>query len=280
MHLYEKIVPYMPNDVEVLFYWGQLLAWNGRKGKGEKILLKALSVDPDYTPAMIALADIYMRKKEWSKAESLLDRCKDNSDADFSEANMAYLQKNYSKAQRLFSHILQKNQNNIDARRGLARSLAACLQYKEAKTQYVILSREQPKNPSNWRELAEVRSHTGLSFYAEGLYTRAKEGDRALNASVVRDYYTYASAALFVPVVDRWRVDVKEIFYHQKERDIYPPLLGINYNIYIQGGQLTSRYFFAKNREWDVTFRLIRNFFPFCSNDSLRTGNFIVIFGE
>lgn len=211
-----------PRNLDTLFYLGRLLALQGNLKEAEAVLNECLEIAPHQEEAQLQLGFVYERQGKYEQAEQ----------------------------------IFRKLPGNLDARRGQARCLAGRLQYKQARN---ILRRFPHKSSDDWALSMDVRSHTNPALFLETTYTQAKEDDPSLKVPVVKDYYFYNALNIWVPIFNRWRIDLKQITYHQRENEILVPT-AVNYNVYIWGAQLTSRYFFMKDWTWDVALRYLQGY--------------------
>lgn len=243
-----------PNNPDTLFYQGRALVRSGQWEEAEKVLKECLAIDPQYVDAEIQLAYLYLWQKRWSEAKKILSRYPCKLGAKLGLARAARYQGNYAEAKRHLQEILSKKPSNREARKEYAQTLYANRDYSEAEEAFSWLIDDDPSEGDYWPALFDMKSHTHCALKLETLYTYAKENDPSVRAPVVKDYYFYNAVHLFVPMTDHWRVDWKELYYHQRENDIFPPL-GVNYSVYLSGGQVTSRYFFAENWRWDLSAR-------------------------
>ncbi len=270
-----------PNHSEVLFKIGRLYLWKNHHKKAITFLSRALRLSPEDTDIASLLVRAYIRSRKWSCAEALLGHYPDLPDGAQQRALIAFRRYRYAAAREYYQKILQEDPENIEATRGLARSLAAQNQFQKAKKQYIRLTRLEPRSFQNWKELAGVEEHTDVRVSLDGFYVKARENDPAVQAPVVKDYYTYGKYDVGIPVLDCWKIEAKQTFYHQKEKDIYPPV-GLNYDVYIYGGEIDSKLFW-RSFEWDLIFRFEgsrgynhRAFFPYESKALFEPGTSLI----
>jgi tetratricopeptide (TPR) repeat protein len=64
-----------PHDVSCLYNRGYIASRQGQYGLGEEWLKQALDVDPNYTEALLELADLKMHQKKFEEAVPLLRKC-------------------------------------------------------------------------------------------------------------------------------------------------------------------------------------------------------------
>lgn len=245
--LYQYLTSCQTENSDLWYQLGRLQAQTGRLSDAVISLNCALKLNPQNSDAAMQLGAVYTWQEEWEAAEETYGRFPHLLDAQLGIASVEYRRGHFTCARKLYSNILKQAPDNQEARLGLARSYAALLQYKKAKVEYAQV-------PHAWRELLDVRAHTNPAIDFRVYFTRAKETDPSFRVPVVKDYYWLSSATVQVPLTNRWRLDVKGIVNRQKEEDILPPG-GMNYNVWITGAQLTSRYFFARNWKWDVVMR-------------------------
>ncbi len=245
-------------------------------------MTQALAIKPDYLDAVSLLIKVYIRERKFDKAENLIKKYPHLDGVDQDRAVLAYQSHNYLEAEKLYKEFTDKNPKDALSRRELARSYSAQRKYKAAKDEYAKLIKLEPKNDQNWVEYMNIRSHTNVSLLFEGGYTKSKETDPDVGSPVVVDYYTYGAYYVNIPILDCWRIDLKQIYFHQKEMDIFFPF-GTNYNAYVNGGQLVSEVLFLKRFKWDVVLRTLgaRGFnnnviFPFSSTLRFEPGSSII----
>lgn len=282
-HIYTLLNTCKPDNPDILFYMGRQLSWMGDDNEAIKLMKRVLVLSPNYTDAAVMLGKLYIRHKKWCEAEALLNQYPHLEQVDFARAIIAFRTRNYCKAEHLYQEMLEKKSDNVGARRGLARSLSAQRRYRASKEQYAILVKQEPGNERNWVEYMDVRSHTNVAIFADGSYIKAKEQDPDLKAPVVRDYYTLATYDILVPISDRLRLTASQIFFHKKEDDIYPPLMGLNFNAYVQGAEMKSELLMRRAFKWDVILRVLgargynhNVFFPFASTTRFEPGTSLI----
>ncbi len=249
--IYEKLNRCEPSNADTLFYLGRALARTHQWDEAERILKECLSLAPQYSDAEIQLAYLYLWQKRWDEAESLFAKYPTNSDAKMGLARAARHQGDRAKAKQHLQEILSEKPSHREARKEYATILYADMDYSEAESEFAWLVDDDPNPSEYWSHLFEIKSHTRYALWVETLYTDAKEDDPSLRAPVVKDYYFLNAVHLLIPLTNRCRFDLKQIYYHQRENDIFPPV-GVNYSAYLSGGQLTANYFFAKNWRWDL----------------------------
>lgn len=278
LHIYLFILRCKPEDPEVLFRTARLLAWEGKKKDAEKMLRHLLEVSPNYLDGVSFLFNLYLNQRKWKQAQEVLKTYPNTPDEKKLRARLDFRRRNFSSSEKQYRELVEIDPEDIDSRRALARSLAGQNKFKEAKKQYEVLVKKEPKNHQNWVELMDVRSHTDVSLIGEGNYTKGKENDPDLQAPVVTDYYTYGAVHCLIPILNRWRIDLKDIYYHNKQNDIYFPM-GLNYNVYVYGAQMTSSVLIWKSFQWDLILRYLgargynnHVFFPFKSTSRFEPG--------
>ncbi|MCH9633982.1 MAG: hypothetical protein S4CHLAM7_07160 [Chlamydiae bacterium] len=283
LQIYTFVYECQPSNYDALFYKGRVLFWMNENKAAIAVLQDLLTLSPEYTDAASLLIKLYIRQKEWQKAKNLLKRFPRLPDAEQDYETIAYKTGNYALSEKLSRDILSKNPKKISARRDLARSLSAQRKFKEAHAQYAILVEDDPQNKTHWREYMNVRSHTRVGILADGSYIKSKENDPDLKAPVVRDYYTLATYHIIFPMANRWRLDLRQIFFHKREVDIYPPVMGTNFNAYVQGAEIVSEALIRTHFKWDLVLRILgaRGYnhnvlFPFLSTTRFEPGTSLI----
>lgn len=226
----------------------------GKNDEAKASLEKALSLDPEYIDAKIKLGYLYLWEGKWDEAEAIFSLYPDNTDAQLGLALVARRRGNHKKAKQYLGEILSQNPHHREAKREYAKILHADMEYSRAEEEFAWLVDDDPNSGEYWLSLFDIKSHTHYSFMLETFYTDAKEDDPSLGVPVVKDYYFFNALHLLIPASDRWRIDLKEIYYHQRENDIFPPV-GVNYSAYLTGGQIAASYFFAPDWRWDLSAR-------------------------
>jgi tetratricopeptide (TPR) repeat protein len=286
LEIYEYLNECMPSNCDYLLYQGRLLNWMQQEDQAEVLLDKALEVCPDYFDVALILANIYRKQERRWEAIEILEKFSDEKEAQVLLGQLALYCKKYCKAQRYFQDALTQDGSDSIARRGLARSLYNQLCYRSAKQQFRCLISEKPCDDSLLSEyFYYVKPYTNWAIVPEFKYVQAKEDDPDLKAPVVRTLYVSSNLTLHTPICDRWSLDWKGIFFRQREKDIFPPT-GINYNVYMGGGQLASHVYLSKNLRWDCTGKVIQAWgegtmaFPFRERTSFEPASYIVYDSE
>lgn len=240
-----------PHNSDILYYLGVQLSRAGRLIEAEAAFKECLFLVPEYADAEIQLGFIALRQGRMDEAQAVFERFPGNSDAQMGLARVHQQTGDWQRAQGLYRRVIGKDPQNREARQNLARLSASQMNFSEAKSQYRWLADRDPDSETHWAELFDVKSHTDFALFLEMSYTDAKENDPPLRAPVVKDYYFLNAVHCLIPVFDRWRLDVKQIYYHQRENDIYPPI-GVNYNMFLAGVELSSRFLFHKDWKWNA----------------------------
>lgn len=282
IHIYSELLLCRPNDPDLLFYLARELVWIGRLNDGERILNELLLRSPQNQDASALLVKLYIRQKKWKKSYIALAKYPQIKGKDLDYATIAYRRGNYHEAESIYRGLLRTSPNDERVRLALAKTYSAERKYKASKREYARLLQSDPNRDQFLREYMEVRAHTNVGVFFEGSYTKSKEGDPDLKALVVRDFYTYAGYHVFIPLSDALRLNFKQLFFNQKEEDIYPPK-GLNYNAFLEGVQLSSQLLFMKFLRWEVDLRLLtakghnhHAFFPFVSTTRFEPGSSLV----
>lgn len=212
----EKLLECDRKNPDFLFYLGQRYERVGEREKAKQAYQQALEASPGYPDVAVALARIYGQERNKAKLKELA----------------------------------QQHRSNAEVQKTYYQALATPLDYGGA-TQFTD---RLPPNGRLRMQDPEINAVENISASLEATYTDAKESDPSIGQPVVKDYYFYSALNIFIPICDKWRVDLKPFLYHQRENDIYPPV-GVNYNVYESGGQATSHYYFASGWRWDVVAR-------------------------
>jgi|GEM_PF-1607991 len=251
--LYETLLHCDPNNPDYLFYYGKALSWTKDTKKAKTTLLHCLQLAPEYTDAALILAALYRREGELTQAQEIYERYPDNATARAGLAQIAASQGHSAKAHEHFTAAMHQNPNH-DTRLAYARFLMSENLFSDAQTPYEYLLNDDPYNDILWRDMYEAKTHTDVSLLLETDYVEGQEHDPDIQQPVVKEYYFNQKVHLMLPLRDSWLLDVRGIFSHQKENDIYIPI-GTNFNVLLAGGQVTSSLLFAKYWRWDVILR-------------------------
>jgi len=281
--LYQKLLKCLPENSDYYLYIGRLFNWMDRSRCAEEYLNKCLELVPDYYDAAAILASIYIKEELYYEAENLYYRFPNNSDAMAGLAKIAFLQKKYKRAQYLQQSILWKDPNDSNAQRGLARSLYNQQLYRKSRRLFLPLINNDPCDDHLLREYGySVKPYTNIAIVPEFSYTKAKENDRSLKKPVVRNLYVMGNLNVYVPLNDQWRIDAKAFFFRQKEKDIYPPTTGNNYNVYMSGTRITSHVYHSRVWRWDLSASLFKawgqgkEFYPFSDTTSFEPATYAI----
>ena len=232
---------------DTLFLLGQLYYRTGQIKEAKITFIKVLDQAPQYEDAAEALAQIYRTENDSKSLKVLTEKYPSNT-----------------RIQHLYAQQLIKYQRFQEANKI----------YQKLTTQDVLLD-----------EFWSVKSRTNPAISLEATYTDAKESDPTLRKPVVKDYYFYTAFNAYIPIFNQWRIDTKGFLYHQRENDILPPV-GVNYNIYESGGQITSHYYFAPDWKWDVTARVFNSWgkghmtYPFQNTTRFEPGTSLIYNAE
>ncbi len=282
IHIYRLIRRCKPDDANIVFLLGRQYAWMGKNVKAKKTLSSVLKMDPRKLEAASMLIKVYIGQGHWKRAKELLNQYPHLEDADQDRAAIAFQSKNYRSAEDEYQKLVDKNSEDLSARRGLARSLSAQRKFRASKNEYANLIRKNSKSYHDWSEYRAVRSHTNIGIYSVGGYTKSKQTDPDIGQPVVVNYYTYGFYGITFPIFDQWKIDLRQLFFHRKQIDIFIPV-GTNYNAYIYGAEALSSVFLLKYLQWDVTLRILgaRGYnnnviFPFSSTTRFEPGTSII----
>ncbi|MBM3184492.1 MAG: tetratricopeptide repeat protein, partial [Chlamydiae bacterium] len=243
------------SDPEIFFSLGVLEMRLSLLGFAEDSFNQCLSLSPHYEDAEIGLADLYVIERKYKEAEAIYQEFPERNEALSGLALIAERTGNFSLAETLYRKALENTPKDWELRERLARVLTNKLQYDKAKEEYAILLEENPSERL-WIRSMNVKSHTNVALLEEINYTNAKENDPTLGVPVVKDYYFLSRFTLLVPVVNKWRLDAQQIYFYQRENNIYAP--SVNYSASINGGAMLSHFYFAKDWKWDVILKGIQ----------------------
>ncbi len=278
--LYRELIQCQPDNSDYFYYIGRVLAYAHRWDEAKEVLEESIRLSSHNLDAEMELARIYIWEKNWVAAEEIYRRYPDNPEAEEGLAKIAIYKNERVKACEIYSKILEKKPDDFEIRRQLAKLQVADQRYKKAKEQYRELLKVHPGNGELWKEAFDVKAHTNPAMLMESTYTDAKENDPTLGVPVVKDYYFFSAIHFFIPIFDRWRLDAKGIYYHQRENNILNP--SVNYSAFLSGGQLVSHYYFSPDSRWDVIVRgfkawgIQQSLFPFINTIRFEPGTNLI----
>ncbi|MEI6242010.1 MAG: tetratricopeptide repeat protein [Chlamydiota bacterium] len=249
IYIYRKLLESIPNQGDYLFYLGRLLAQTKQWKEAEEVLLHCLSLFPQYVDADLQLGTLYVWQNRFDEAEEIFQNYPNNIEAKKDLARLSLRKGDFPTAEKRFSALATEYPNDEEVRYSLAKVYLAQNKFSEANKEYQVLIKKPTE--ALYRELFELKLLTHPALVADSTYTASKEDDPSLKAPVVRDFYFNNSLALWIPIYDCWRIDLKPYAGYQKERNIYRT--GINYNVSLYGGIVNSHYTFHKNWRWDVS---------------------------
>jgi tetratricopeptide (TPR) repeat protein len=156
---YQEINRLEPNNVDDHLLLGRLYRLNNDLGKAETEFKTAVSLDPSSEEAVTTLAYLYNLEGDTNRATKVL-----MSIPDVSRSSKLYLmlgstyeqQKQYKDAINAFRKAIELDRDNLDALRGLARSLKEDGQDKEALEQYQVIAAANPEDAETYAEIGEI----------------------------------------------------------------------------------------------------------------------------
>lgn len=200
--MYEKLVTFFPNDLEIQCEYAKTLIRTGEEKKGEKTLLKILKLNPNEHSARIELFKIYVRQDNLKKALQIAEtgiKAHRNLPLYYCLAGDALRrQMKLNKAQKYYEKALEIDHNHEPSKRGInavVRSIdlpqgeksflrrpeedareelvvAAQLFAEKQYDQAIIRLLDLRDLPSVQREATML---LGLAFSRKGLYKRAHD---------------------------------------------------------------------------------------------------------
>jgi hypothetical protein len=248
---FRDLYTFFPKNADYLFYAGEIAGWLQNWEESESLLDKCLKLNAVYVDAAVQLGYVYLHTKRWDKAEEIFAKHSHYVTAKEGLAKCALWRGDYPLAEARYRELLQDPKCSEEARVCLARALAAQQKYSEAVAQYTLVTQPDFQGTLLAPERADVASHMRIHASSYIDYMQFKESDPQLKAPVAQDYGLTSSLALFFPIGNLWQLEVRETFYHEKEKNIHPPV-GTNFNALLAEEGLTSRYCFSKNWRWDL----------------------------
>jgi tetratricopeptide (TPR) repeat protein len=278
LKIYQTLNECQPNNPDTLFYLGRALLRTGDLEGARSSFEKCLALIPSYGDAEILLGYIYLREKKWAEARVLFLKHEQNLDAKMGLALLARRTGDGKKAKKYLREVIDENPGHKEAKKEYAKQLLSDHEYQGAAAEFQWLVNDDPNEGSYWIDLFDLKSKANFAVFLETLYTDAKENDPSLGVPVVKDYYFFNSVHCLIPLAKRWRLDLEQMYYHQRENDILFPY-GVNYSAYEAGGQATASYFFAVDWRLDLTARAFNAwgakdvFYPFQSTTRFEPGS-------
>jgi tetratricopeptide (TPR) repeat protein len=255
--IFREIAASFSENADHLFHVGRLAAWLSEWEESERFLKKCLQMNRNHIDAAVQLGHVYLYNQRWNEAEEIFARYPDHMPAKAGLAKCALWRGDYPVAEECYRKILGDPAFEQEARLGLARSLAEQQKYREADSNYAVITQPEFQGTVLAPEKAAVASHTRIGALIDANYTQSVESDPNLHAPVAKIKGFVTSLSFFFPLTDQWRLDARGIFSHQKENNIYPPAQGINYDVLISEEAITARYYFRKDWRWDLYTRVL-----------------------
>ncbi|MCH9613078.1 MAG: hypothetical protein S4CHLAM102_15820 [Chlamydiia bacterium] len=234
-------------------YYAQALEYmrDQRLGTAQKYLELAIECDPDNQTAEMALANIYLWRKDFCCATAIYSKYEGYYLADYGLARTALFAQDYPLAKKRFSALIEKYPDSVEVRRGYGRTLANMRDFEPAKKEFKSLLKRDKYDWAAWRDLYYAKDQIDPSVSIYSTYTMAKENDPDLKAPTVKNYYSTTKASLRFAVTDHWNWDLTGTYGYQKENDIYPPT-GPNYDIHLGSFRAVSHFYFQDYFRWDL----------------------------
>ena len=266
------------NNPDYLFYEARILSREKQSwDQAEKLLLQAIEIAPKYSDVDFLLANLYFKQKKWEKAEAIYKKYPNDLEANEGLARIALIKENFKEAEILFSDIVAKNPNNLDALSTLGNVHFENQHFTQAKKEYKKLLLHLENDDSVYKRLFETKIHTDPSVLIKSFFIATKENDPQLHAPVVNDYYQDNSIHFRFPIIDTWLTEIAGFYGFQKERNIYR-VHKINYNVGYGGARVLSHYFLHRYMKWDFFVDVIRSWnigtavFPYKNSTKFHPG--------
>ena len=149
-----------PEGTESLLQLANLYRAAKEKDKAAATLKELLDKEPDSTDALAGLAFLYLDSGDAEAAIEALEKVKAAGKGDRNHLTTlatAYERAGeYKKAAAVFQELLDRGENPLPARRGLAHNLVLSEQYDKALKEYEILATTEPRNPENHLRLSQI----------------------------------------------------------------------------------------------------------------------------
>lgn len=232
VEIYHTLSHCQSSNPDWLYLYARALYQTKKFDLAEKTANQALKIAPNYADADILIGLILKHKHEYEKATAIFQKYPNHPDAVEGLKAIEREERPYHLEKALAAH-----QN---------------LQFDLAYEHYSWLIQDDAEEFDRWPAALDSRSHIRPSLSIDFDYTEAKENDPSLRAPVVKDYYFLNQIQLKLPVSNRVRFSLKQIYYHQRENDIYPPI-GVNYSAESEGGEIGAEVFFARYFRFDLS---------------------------
>lgn len=156
---YEAIARINPNAVDDKLLLGRLYILNKEVGKAEEVFKSVVEKNPSSEEAVTTLAYLYNEQGQSEKAAQVLASVPDNARSAKLYSALGYTyeqQKNYKKAIEHYQRAVQIDDDNLDARRGLAQNLMLDGQLDAALEQYKEVSEADPQDAQAHMQIGEI----------------------------------------------------------------------------------------------------------------------------
>ena len=156
----ERVRDLAPDNTESLLQLANLYRAAKEKEKAADALQSLLDKDPDSTDALAGLAFLHLDSGDAEAAVEALEKVKASGTADRNHLTTlatAYERAGkHEKAAAVLQELVNRGENSVPARRGLAHNLVLSGEYDRALEEYKILAAAEPRNPENHLRLSQI----------------------------------------------------------------------------------------------------------------------------
>ena len=158
--VFEQLRQVDPSGTQSLLQLANLYRAAKEKKKAAVILNEVLEKEPNSTDALTGLAFLHLDSGDAASAIAALEKVKATGVADrnhLTTLGTAYERVGaYKKAAEVFQEVLDRGEDSMPARRGLAHNLVLSGNYKRALKEYEILAATDSRNPENHLRLSQI----------------------------------------------------------------------------------------------------------------------------
>ena len=168
---YEQIVRLDPKSIEDHLLLGRLYRLNNETGKAESEFRAAVKLQPSSEDAVTTLALLYNEEGNFNRALDILQSVPEVNRSPRIYAGLGYTyeqKKDYKSAVAAYRKAVDLDQDNLDARRGLAQNLLSDNQNDAALEQYNAIAAADPQDVQTLLRISEIHRR-------DGQFDKAKE---------------------------------------------------------------------------------------------------------
>jgi|GEM_PF-3381593 len=222
--LFLELLKCQPDNDKFLYRVGTLYMDREQYALSEMYLKRAVAANPLNFQAELKLSFLYTNLKRYDEAELIHKKYPLEAMPAENRARRLYDEGRYREAEAKYRYILKEYGWRETPVRMVGRSLREQRRFTEAKEQFQTFLALYPEDRGALNELWYIKYWTNPMLEVYATYTDAKEDDPDVGEPVVKDYYFTNSYTAYLPIKDRFRLNLRGSFGRRKENDIFPPL--------------------------------------------------------